>query len=453
MKTISRYVSRKDGKYMEYTEKSGVFEDGAFRDNRVVNIYSDRRYQEVLGFGAAFTETSAYNYSMLSSENKRKVIEAYFDPEKGLGFNFCRTHIHSCDFSLDHYTYVKDNDETLESFSIERDHKYILPFIKDAAEAAGDMVLFASPWTPPAWMKDNNDMCHGGRLLEKYYQTWADYMVRYALEYKKEGFPLFGMTVQNEAAAWQTWESCKYSAREEGEFVHGYLRPTLDKAGLGDVKIMIWDHNRERVYDRARDSFAIPGARDDIWGIAYHWYSGDHYDGLDMAHEAFPEKPLILSESSLGAQRGETAPGPHSSWNGLELWAEEMIENFNHHMAASVAWNMIVDENGGPYHDRDGGCKAPIVADMDKGAVSIEPIYYALAHFSRFIRKGAVRLGTSTFGEMVKASAFENPDGEICAMILNRSEEEQNIYLRLDGERVQMELPARSLSTCVIRES
>lgn len=453
MKTIRRIISRKDGEYLEPEKYTHVFEEGGFRENRVINIYLDCRYQKVLGFGAAFTETSAYNYSLLSREKKRQITEAYFDTEKGLGFNFCRTHIHSCDFSLGRYTYADENDKELKSFSIDRDRKYIIPFIREAGKKAENLMLFASPWTPPAWMKDNHEFCHGGRLLKEYYQTWADYIVRYVTEYGKEDIHFFGLTVQNEAAACQTWESCLYTAREEGEFVHGYLRPALDKAGYGDMKIMIWDHNRERVYDRAEGSFAVPGARDDIWGIGYHWYSGDHYASLDMVHEAFPEKRLILSESSLGAQRGERAPGPHSSWIGFEIWAEEMIENFNHHTSAIVAWNMLVDENGGPFHDRDSGCKAPVVVDPANDSLSIEPIYYAVAHFSKFVKRGAVRLGTSTFGESVKAVSFENPGGDICTVILNRSEKDRVICLRIGGEHVEMFLPAKSLSTCLIEEN
>jgi len=299
-------------------------------------------------------------------------------------------------------------------------------------------------------MKDNNDMCHGGRLLDKYYGTWAQYMARYASEYQKEGIPLFGMTVQNEAAAWQTWESCLYTAREEAVFVHEHLRPALNRAGHGDVKIMIWDHNKERIYERMRDSFSVPGAKADIWGAAFHWYSGDHFEGLALAHEAFPDKPLVLSEFALGASRKEEISGPHSSWTGVELYAHELIGNFNNFMAAVVDWNMVVDEAGGPYHDRVGGCKAQIVVDPKNDIVTIEPLYYCMAHFSKFIRRGAVRLGSSTFSEDVKAAAFQNPCGEIVLVVLNRSRRIHEVFLRLDGGTAKVNLPAHSLATYVI---
>lgn len=452
MKIRNKVVSKRDGAFLQEDKSQEVFKSEEYRQNWVLNIYPDRKYQKVLGFGAAFTETSAYNYAGLSEAQKKKVIDAYFDKEKGLGFNLCRTHIHSCDFSLDRYTYVEENDNTLKTFSIDRDRKYIIPFIHEALEAAGDMILFASPWSPPAWMKDNNELVHGGRLMEEYYQLWADYMVRYVQEYEKEGIPIWGMTVQNEPAAAQTWESCEYSGEEEAVFARDYLLPALKKAGFDDMKLMIWDHNRERAYDRPRDTFAVPGARESIWGIAYHWYSGDHYSCLGMAHEVFPEKPLLLTECSVGGARGEATPGPHSSWVGVELLASEMIENFNQYMAAPVSWNMIVDENAGPYHDREAGCKAPIVADPEKDTVSLEPIYYAIAHFSKYIKRDAVRIGTSRFGDQIRIAAFQNPDGEICAVILNQMEQNQTVYLRMEGEEVIMELPAKSLMTCVISE-
>ena len=450
MRYAKGLTSKKNGGIMLEPQKEAEFEQGIHQENFVINIVPDRRYQTVLGFGGAFTETSAYNFSKMSDTSKKKIIEAYFDKDKGLGYNFCRTHIHSCDFSLSRYTYVEENDEELATFSIDRDHEYIIPFIRAAQDAAEDLWLFASPWSPPAWMKSNNDICHGGRLLEKYYGTWAEYMAKYAGEYQKAGIPLFGMSVQNEAAAWQTWESCLYTAREEAVFVHEHLRPALNRAGFPDLNIMIWDHNKERVYERMRDSFSVPGAAEDIWGVAFHWYSGDHFEGLDMAREAFPDKPLVLSEFCVGGMRKGEIIGPHSNWNSVELYAHEMIGNFNHHMAASVDWNMVVDEEGGPYHDREGGCKAQIVVDPASDTVSIEPVYYCVAHFSKFIRRGAVRVGSSSFSEDVKAAAFENPDGELVLVVLSRARKTQEVFLRLDGGTAKVKLPAHSLTTFVI---
>jgi len=158
----------------------------------------------------------------------------------------CRTNINSCDFSSDSYAYTEtDGDVSLEHFSIEHDRKYKIPLIKAAIERSGnDVRLFASPWSPPAWMKTNNNMLRGGKLKPEYYQSWADYYIKFVQEYKKEGLPIWGLTVQNEPMATQTWESCIYTAEDERDFVKKYLGPTLEKSELSDLKLMIWDHNR-----------------------------------------------------------------------------------------------------------------------------------------------------------------------------------------------------------------
>lgn len=451
MKKINGYVSSRDGSRLSKAEETG-FEQGIYRESEMINIFPERRYQSILGFGGAFTEASAYNYSKMDEATKRRVIEAFFDREKGLGYNFCRTHIHSCDFSIEQYIYTEEDDRSLETFSVEKDRKYIIPFIKAASDKSGDMLLFASPWSPPAWMKTNGQMNNGGKLKKEYYAQWAEYMVRYLQEYEKEGIRFFAVSVQNEADCRPTWESCIYSAQEEAEFVHGYLRPALDRAGYKDMKIMIWDYNKERVYERARDSFQVPGAENDIWGIAFHWYSGDHFSALDMTHERFPDKPLLLTEAGLGGARGEKLQGAYSTWENAEIYARELIGDLNHYMTAAVEWNLILDENGGPYHDRASGCKAPMIYNHEKGELSIQPVYYATAHFSRFIQRGAVRLGTSTFSEGVKAAAFENPNGEIVLVVLNCTDREYETYLRLEEETAPLAVPGKSISTYVISE-
>jgi glucosylceramidase len=449
-KKVNVFQSSEKGAMFEQLEQTSFERDPA-AENEVINLYPKAEFQKIIGFGAAFTETSAYQFSRMSAETQDRIVKLYFDPVQGLGYNFCRTHIHSCDFTLSRYTYVEDEDRELKTFSIDRDRKYILPFIKAAKKIAGDALwLFASPWSPPAWMKSNEDMCHGGRLLDEHYGTWARYFARYLEEYKKEGIPFFGVTVQNEAMAWQTWESCVYTAKEEAVFVHQFLKPALKAAGFDDVKVMIWDHNKERVYERARDSFAVPGAKDDIWGIAFHWYSGRHFDALELTHNAFPDKPLILTEYSVGAVHGETAQASHTSWKGMELYARELIGDFNHHMAAETLWNLLVDEAGGPYHDRASGTRAQIVVDPANDELYIEPTYYAIAHFSRFVKRGAVRIGTSSFSDNIDVTAFKNPGGEIAVVVLNHGTEAEEFRLRIEGITAPAEVPGHSLTTFVI---
>src|SRR6185369_7263905 len=211
-----------------------------------------RTFQTILGIGGALTDAAAETFARLPRAKRQDVLDAYFDPSKGIGYTLARTNIHSCDFSSDSYTYVNEGDKELQSFSISHDKQFRIPFIKEALTAAGgELTLFASPWSPPAFMKDNGNMLHGGKLKAEFYQSWANYYAKFIKAYQKEGIPIWGITIQNEPMATQTWESCIYSAEEERDFLKNYLGPTMIREGLGDKKIIAWDHNRDLVYQRA----------------------------------------------------------------------------------------------------------------------------------------------------------------------------------------------------------
>lgn len=444
-KKVKIFLSSETSNGMLAEQEDIVFEQDLETENLLINIYPEFRYQEILGFGAAFTETSAYNFSLLNADEQQQVAELLFG-KSGIGLNFCRTHINSSDFGIDEYTYVEDGDAELKTFNIDRERQYVLPMIKAARKANPDLWLFASPWSPPAWMKDNKSVIQGGHLLPEYYPAWAKYFSLYLKEFEKEGVDFFGVTIQNEAKAVQTWESCIWSGKEEAEFAVNFLRPTLDENGFGNTKIMIWDHNKERVMERARESFSVPGADEAIWGIAHHWYSGDHFDNLRMAHELFPNKPLIATENSGGGVRGKEI-----DWQALEKYAKETIMNFNNFTSAAVAWNLIVDlETGGPFHNRPAGTSAPIFYDSKTKEFILGTLFYTKGHFSKFIKRGAVRIGNSSYSDAVKVAAFRNPDGEIIVVILNTSEEDATPKIRMDNCTATFNLPAKSLQTMVI---
>ena len=305
------------------------------RERGLICVYDEVKYQSILGFGGAFTESSAYNYSLLTDAQKQEYMEAHFGTD-GLNYNFGRTHIASCDFSLDIYSHVESGDSDLSTFSLDRDRKYIIPFIRDAQKYTGtQLMLFASPWSPPAYMKDNESAIKGGCLKEEYKALWAAYYCRYIQEMEKEGIEIFAVSVQNEPKAVQTWESCSYSAAQEAEFIEKYLAPALDANGLSHIKIIIWDHNKERVYERARDTMQSPVVRERVWAVGHHWYSGDHFEGLRLVHEQFG-KTLISTEicSVINEDVNEAA----------ERYGIELCEDFNNFTAAFCDWNMLLDE-------------------------------------------------------------------------------------------------------------
>ncbi len=225
--------------------------------------------------------------------------------------------------------------------------------------------------------------------------------------------------------------------------------PALKKAGLSHVKILIWDHNKERVYDRARDTFSVPGVRDLVWGIGFHWYSGLHFDGVGVAQKAFPEKALIETEYCKVLDGRYEAFGADD--NPLS-YATEMHGNFLQGMHGSVDWNMLLDFDGGPYHDRRSGCRAPIMVDRENGTFHFTEIYYNIYHFAHFVKPGAIRIGSSSFSEQVKLVAFKNPDGTLIAVVVNTAEVAQLSHIRLGNELKRATLPAKSVSTFVISQ-
>ena len=447
-KKVKVLLSSATQKEMLVEQQDIVFKQDLETENELINIYPEFKYQKILGFGAAFTETSAYNFSLLSPALQQQLAELYFG-KSGIGLNFCRTHINACDFSIDEYVYVEDGDVDLKTFNIDRDRKYIIPMIKAAQKVNPDLWLFASPWSPPAWMKDTKRVAQGGRLLDEYYDTWAKYFSLYFQEYKKEGIEFFGLTIQNEPKAVQQWESCVWTGKEEGIFATNHLRPTLDKDGFDNIRIIIWDHNKERIMERARESMSIPGAEKAIWGMGHHLYSGDHFDNLRMAHELYPDKTLIATENNgYGVRGGDIA----ANWNHIEIYAKETIMNFNNFTAAAVAWNLIVDlKTGGPYHNTPAGdSSAPVWVDPDKKEFVLAPLFYTDGHFSKYIKRGAVRIGNSCYNDAIKVAAFCNPDGEIIVVVLNTTDKETTQKIRLDNCTADFKMPAKSLQTMII---
>ena len=442
------FLSSVNQKQMLVEQQEIVFIQDSVTENLLINLYPKFKYQQILGFGAAFTETSAYNFSLLSPAMQQQLAEAYFG-KSGIGYNFCRTHINACDFSIDEYSYVEDGDIDLKTFNIDRERMYVIPMIRAARKVNPDLWLFASPWSPPAWMKDNQSVVRGGRLLPEYYPTWARYFALYLKEFKKEGIDFFGVTIQNEPKAVQGWESCIWSGKEEGVFSADYLRPALDENGFGEIKIIIWDHNKERVMERARESMTVPGAEKAIWGIGHHLYAGDHFDNLRMAHELFPDKKLIATENNgYGVRGGDVA----ANWRDIEHYAKETIVNFNNFTSAAVAWNMIVDlKTGGPFHNTPaGGSSAPVWVDADKKEFILGPLYYTDGHFSKFIRRGAFRIGNSCYNDAVKVTSFRNPDGDIVVVVLNTTDTDASPKIRLNNCTAEFQMPAKSLQTLII---
>ena len=407
----------------------------------VVNVFPELKGQQIEGFGGAVTEASVYSASKLAADKREEVLKGYYG-EEGLRYNLARVHIHSCDFALGNYTYVEEGDKNLSSFDVAHDREYLFPFLKEAMVLCdGNLNFLASPWSPPAYMKTNGEMNHGGKLKAEYAPLWAAYYVKFIKAYAEEGIHISYITVQNEPMAVQTWDSCIYEAAEEGAFVKNYLAPALKEAGLSHIQIFVWDHNKEEVYDRAKATFEVEGVREEVAGIAVHWYTGDHFDALRAVKQAFPEKKLFFTEGcveySRFADSGETQKA--------EMYAHDILGNLKAGVEAYFDWNILLDEKGGPNHVGN-FCAAPMMLD-GKGGVEKRLTYYYIGHFSRYIKKGAVQLMTSTYTDKIETVAFVNPDGERVVVILNKSSEPVEITLRECGMGTNTVVMAHSIVT------
>lgn len=413
-----------------------------------IMVDPNKRFQSILGIGGALTDASAETYYKLPEKLRQEIIQAYFDPEEGIGYTLCRIPIHSCDFSSESRSYTKITDDTLLThFTIDDDRKFRLPFIKEAMAISKDSLkFFASPWSPPAWMKTNNNMLQGGKLKPEYQASWANYFVKFIDAYTNEGIPIWGVTVQNEPMATQTWESCIYTAEEERDFVKNHLGPTIRNSAYPDTKIIIWDHNRGIMYQRAKVVYDDPDAAKYVWGTGFHWYVGDHFDNVRLHREAFPDKNLLFTEGCVYPFNRDSL----SLWHWGERYGESILHDLNKGAAGWVDWNVLLDETGGPNHVQN-FCLAPIIGDTQTGEIIYMNSYYYLGHFSKFIRPGAFRITCSSNYDDLLATAFINPDQSIAIVVMNQQEANLDFKIWIDGQAIETESPAHSIMTLVVK--
>ncbi|MBD2714891.1 glycoside hydrolase family 30 protein [Microvirga sp. STR05] len=408
-------------------------------------------FQTLLGIGGAMTDAAAETFAKLPKPQQQEFLQAYYSPTGGIGYTLARTTIHSSDFSSGSYTYVADGDKSLKTFSLKHDEQYRIPFIKQAqAAAGGKLTMYVSPWSPPAWMKDNKSMLQGGKLLPEFRQTWADYYVAFIKAYEKQGIPIWGLTVQNEPMAKQKWESCIFTAEEERDFVKGYLGPTLKKNGLSDKKLIGWDHNRDLIFQRAATLFDDPEASKYYWGLGFHWYetwtgSTMQFENLRRVHETYPDKNLVFTEGCVENFNYEQV----TDWRLGERYGHSMINDFNAGTVAWTDWNVLLDETGGPNHV-DNFCYAPIIGDTRSGKLIYTNSYYYIGHFSKFIRPGARRIATTSSRDVLQTTAFLNTNGKVAVVVMNSTEKEQPFQLWMKGQAAQATSRPHSIMTIVV---
>ena len=370
---------------------------------QVIDVYPDITYQEFLGFGGAITEASAYSYSLLPDNRKKEFIKNMFSD---INYSFCRLTIGSCDFALGTYSYAKKHD--LSDFNIERDKQYVIPFIKDALAVNPNIKFLASPWSPPSFMKNTKISILGGKLSNKYKQTYADYFVKYLNAYKDLGIKIDYVTVQNEPNAIQTWESCLYNSEEEVDFLVNYLYPTFQRNGV-NTKILIYDQNKDKLFTRALAEFSNPSAKEAACGIALHWYTGDHFENVALCRQKFPDKLLIHTEGCSGYNLD-------NPW--APQYAHDIFGDLNAGVNGYIDWNILLDHKGGPNHKKN-NCNSPVLLNCNNSDYNKTLAYYYIGQFSKVINPNAVRIAHSKYTSDIEMTAFKNPDNSIAVIIMN----------------------------------
>lgn len=414
------------------------------QERNLLNIYPHIQYQSIDSFGGAITDAVAATLEKMPKQLAREVMDAYFGPD-GIGYRSIRTHIDSCDFSTEQYAAVNDPlDHDFRHFSLEHDLRRNIRWIKEAYRSAGKpLPVILTPWSPPAFMKTNHSRIGGGHLKKEYYAAWAHYLCRYIQSYQEQEIQVQALTIQNEPNAVQTWDSCLFSAEEERLFLLDYLYPCLIKNHLEHIEIYIWDHNKERLFDRA-EAVLTEQALPIVTGAAFHWYSGDHFDALRLVREHFPGIKLISSESCIEYSRFDANQLKHA-----QLYGHDMIGNLAAGMNMFLDWNICLDEHGGPNYVGN-YCHAPVVCHVQEQRLSYQLSFHYISHFSRFIQPFARRIASTVYTDVLEQVAFQNPDQSIVIVIQNQSKEALPLTIRINGQLLSVSILAESITTIVL---
>ena len=440
-----------------------------------ITLDDSKQFQAITGFGGAFTESSAYLLNQVSKENRDLILRAYFSKE-GARYSLTRTHMNSCDFLVDNYSYTPvAGDIDLKHFSIDEDREDLIPMIKDAMAVSEDgFRLFASPWTAAPWMKDNNSWV-GGKLLPEYYDTWALFFSKYVDAYKAEGIDVWGFTVENEPHGnGENWESMHYSPEEMTHFVQHFLGPKLEADGKGDLIILGYDQNREGIREWVDVMYKDEASSKYYDGTAVHWYEStyDYFPTeLQYAHEKAPDKYLIQTEACVDAEvpvwqddkwywkkeatdwgydwREASKKYLHPKYAPANRYARDIIGCLNNWVDGWVDWNMVLDTKGGP-NWANNWCIAPVIVDTEKDEVYFTPLYYIMAHFSKYIRPGAIVIDAQNSDSELMVAAAKNPDESIAVVVFNEGISQKNFELTLNRSSINITISPQAIQTIMI---
>lgn len=467
------YKSSESGKRFEKTMSSFTQAQriekgsGLLEEVETVKVNGQIRYQEITGFGAAFTDSAGINLEKLSLPTRKALLESYFG-KSGLQYSTARVPMASCDFSTHEYSYDDvENDFDLRSFNLTiEDYKYKIPYILQALTLTrGNLKLIASPWSAPGWMKTNGRMKGGGKLKGElggaYYITWANYFIRFLEAYQKSGVRFWGVTAQNEPTSGADpdyhWQTMFFNAETQRDFIKKHLGPTLQKSELGkDVALIILDDQRFFLPHWADVVLDDDEAAKYVSGIGVHWYEDFLFAAsrLSETHKRHPDKFILATEACNGYTAIMRGP-VMGSWARGENYVHSIIEDLQNWATGWTDWNLCLDTQGGPTWVSN-FVDAPIIVNTTVDEFYKQPMFYAMGHFSKFVRPGSARIGLNLINRPtspIEGIAFTTPTQQRVLILSNRNDEiTYNLSVEdaaMSGKALQMSLEPRTIATVV----
>ncbi len=413
----------------------------------IIEVDTATTFQIVEGYGAALTGSSAWLiHQEMDPVTRQKTLEALFDPNKGIGISYLRLTMGASDFSLSDFTYddmpAGQTDFSLQQFSLSQDRQDVIPVLKDIIAIAPDIRLMGTPWSPPAWMKTNQNM-KGGKLNPNCYDVYAQYFVKYIEQMQQEGITIDAVTPQNEPLYFTANYPCmEMQSGEQLQFIKNHLGPRFAAAGL-NTKIIVYDHNWDNT-DYAISILNDPEARQYIAGSAFHAYGGQ-VSAMSVVHNAHPDKGLYFTEISGGAWA--TNFGDNLMWNMKNIFIGTAL-NWS---KTALLWNLALDQGYGPQNGGCGNCRGVITVNTVSSQVTYNEEYYSIAHFSKFVRPGAVRISAivpPTLSD-VEAVAFQNTDGSKAMVVCNYGTTYKTFTAVQGNRKFDYSVPPRGVATIV----
>ncbi len=427
-----------DDSFTTYEETKEFVEDINQEENNIVDIQPEVEKQKFKGFGGAFTESASYVFSKLSPTLQDNVLQLYFS-EEGLNYKYGRIPIDSCDFSLNQYSEI-EHEENIGTFSLKHANKYIIPFLKKAYEINNNIKLIFAPWSPPEYMKENNNRVNGGKLKKEYYEKWANYLVSYLKKFREKEFKVFALSSQNEPNATQTWDSCIYSTEEEALFISKYLGPALKENNLAEVIIIGWDHNKDSAYNRCKNLNKNTEVKEYLKAIGFHWYSGDHFKQLEMIKKQYPSLLLISTENCI-----ELTKTNNSHLQNAKKYAHEIISDINSGLDIFMDWNLLLNSKGGPNTVKN-YCIAPIMTNEKFSKININEEYYYLKHFNQV--ESSIVIESSSYTRDIEILSTKKGNS-INIILLNTSNEQKKCNIRCNNKILNIIIDKNSIITTI----